>query len=405
MSSTWQHFLTEHEPDMFDLLRELVVIQSGTGNKTGVDLVGKAISKALDGLPLTCSIIHQDQYGDHLIFSTPAAECTNDKKSGKKSGEKSKQNILITGHMDTVFPEDTNFNGYREDDDKVYGPGVIDMKGGLVTTIFAVKALAASGHLADLPIVLLFNSDEEIGSPTSIPILQELATAACCALVTECGGVSGEVVTGRRGKCGYQLDITGRAGHAAFADRSKASSILELAHKTIALEALNDLKSGLVVNVGKVEGGIGPNTVAEHAAALIDTRYTSEADGISLRQEIEQICKEPVQEGTATSLSITNERPVMVPSGRNKKLYRIFKDQADLLKIPVLEEFRPGVSDANTLAGTGLAVLDGLGPVGEHDHSSKEYMIKDSLPQRCRLLAASILELSGPVVLSEKKLP
>ncbi len=386
MSSTWQHFLTAHESDMFDLLRELVCIQSGTGNKTGVDLVGKAISKALEGLPLTCSTICQDRYGDHLVFSTPAAECNN--------GKKGKQNILITGHMDTVFPEDTDFNGYREDKHKVYGPGVIDMKGGLVTTIFAAKALAASGHLADLPIVLFFNSDEEMGSPSSIPVLRELAISACCGLVTECGGMKGEVVTGRRGKCGYRVEVTGRAGHAAFAGRSKASSILELAHKTIALEALNDSKSGLVVNVGKVEGGIGPNTVAEHAVALIDTRYSNEADGISLRQEIEQICKEPVQEGTATSLSITNERPVMEPSGRNKKLFRIFKDQADRLKIPLLEESRPGVSDANTLAGTGLAVLDGLGPVGEHDHSSKEYMIKESLPQRCRLLASSIVELA-----------
>ncbi len=384
MRSTWQHFLTEHESEMFDLLRELVCIQSGTGNKPGVDLVGKAICRALDGLPLTCSTIRQDRFGDHLVFSTPAAK-----------SRKGKLNILITGHMDTVFPKETDFNGYREDEHKVYGPGVIDMKGGLVVTIFAVKALAASGHLADLPIVLFFNSDEEMGSPTSIPVLQELAGCSKAALVTECGGLRGEVVTGRRGKRGYRVEVRGRAGHAAFAGRSKASSILELAHKTIALEALNDSKSGLVVNVGKVEGGIGANTVAAHATALIDTRYYSEADGVSLQREIELLCNKSVVEGTTTALSITNERPGMKPSNRNKKLFRIFKDQADLLNIPLLEEFRPGVSDANTLAGTGLAVLDGLGPVGEYDHSSNEYMIKESLPQRCRLLAASILNLTG----------
>jgi glutamate carboxypeptidase len=312
------------------------------------------------------------------VFTTPAADLDKQK------------NILITGHMDTVFPEDTDFNWYREDADKVYGPGVIDMKGGLVVTIFAIKALAAQGLLTDLPIVLLFNSDEEIGSPTSAPLIRELAKNTCCGLVTECGGLQGQVVTSRRGKRGYRLEVQGRAGHAAFAGTNKASAILELAHKAIALEALNNPVSGVVVNVGTVAGGIGPNTIAEHAAALIDSRYNSERDGTSLQKQIRFISESVTISGTTTSLSVTNERPVMESSKQNRQLFHLFQKQAKQLGISLVEEFRWGVSDANTLAGEGVAVLDGLGPVGEFAHSDREYMVKSSLPERSLLLAATL---------------
>ncbi len=386
MATPVAQFLAGQEQAMFGLLEELVCIQSYSHNKQGVDTVGQAIAASLAGLPLTCTRHRQEQYGDHLVFTTPAAE---QKETGKQQ-----KKILVIGHMDTVFPPESGFNNYWDEGDRVRGPGVIDMKGGLVVTIFAIKALHAAGLLADLPLVLLFNSDEEIGSPSSTLLIKELAPACCCGLVTECGGMNGEVVVGRRGKRGYHLQVHGQAGHAAFAGRDKASAIVGLAHMVLAMEALNNAEAGTVVNVGTVRGGIGPNTVAEHAEAEIDSRYMSEQAGRDLLQQLEKIVATPAVVGVSAELAITHDRPLMQATEGNRKLFQIFAKKAQELDLPLQDEFRSGVSDANTLAGKNIPVLDGLGPIGEHDHSDREYMIKKSLPERTQLLAESLPQVA-----------
>ena len=370
-------YLDQHEADLFVLLRELVEIQSNSHNKAGVDRVGERVSAALADTGLSRRKVPQAELGDHLLFSSPAAK-------------RARRSILITGHMDTVFPEDTPFRDCREEDGRIHGPGVIDMKGGLVVTIFAVRALAAAGLIDEIPLILLFNSDEEIGSPTTIPLLAELAPGIGCGLVTECGGTGGEVVTGRRGKCGYRLLVRGRAGHAAFAGEDKASAILELAHKVIGLEGLNNTKRGLVVNVGMIKGGIGPNTVPEEATALVDTRFTSADDDRELAAAMESLMAQTTVPGTEADLEVTNRRPVMAVTSENRALFALFAETAADLGLVISEEFRSGVSDANSLAGLGIPVLDGLGPVGEFDHSDREYMIRRSLPERTRLLAEAL---------------
>ena len=399
-----KQFFSGHGRDMFALLEQLVRVQSNSLNKPGVDEVGRLVEQALADLPLICRRYQQDDLGDHLIFSTTAAGYgVTDNGKGEVKGK----NILIAGHMDTVFPKDTDFNWYREDADNCYGPGVIDMKGGLVVTIFALRALDTLGLLTKLPLVVIFTADEEIGSPTSTPLLLQQAEYACCSLITECGGIHGEVVTGRRGKRGYHLAVHGRAGHAAFAGPDKASAIVEIARKIPAMEALNNVENGLVVNVGTVHGGIGPNTVAEHAAAEIDTRYCSEEDGLALQKKIEAIAAASHVGGVTASLQVTNDRPLMEATKGNKELFLLFAEQAGKSGIPLAEEFRSGVSDANTLAGAGVPVLDGLGPIGEHDHSNREYMRKSSLIERCRLLAATLPKIGsrfcGQAISSDEK--
>ncbi|WP_457574650.1 M20 family metallopeptidase [Desulfolithobacter sp.] len=371
------------EQDLFSLLRELVLIPSYTGDKPGVDRVGAAIRKRLEGLGLHLETIPVREFGDHLIFRTRASY--------------SQPYILVTGHMDTVFPKESGFNWYREDGPRIHGPGVIDMKGGLVATIGAVQALAAEDLLERLPLVLLFNSDEEMGSPSSLDLIRELARGACCGLVTECGGLSGEVVTGRRGKTGYRLEVSGRAGHAAFAGRNKASAVLELARKIIALEDLNDPARGVVVNVGIIQGGIGPNTIPQQAVARIDTRYATRADGRELAERIQGIASHCTTPGTTARLEITNRRPVLEESGANRALFALAAEQADRLGLEIRREIRQGVSDANTM-GEFIPVLDGLGPIGEHDHSEQEYMLRESLPARTRLLTALLPVLAGKFV-------
>jgi glutamate carboxypeptidase len=299
--------------------------------------------------------------------------------------------LLLIGHMDTVFPVDSPFNWFRDVGQKVFGPGVIDMKGGLVTAVFALRALAACRMLETIPLTFICNSDEEIGSPASTPLIQTEAARSLLGLGFECGGLHGEIVTGRKGKAGYFLSVKGRAGHAAFAGADKASAILELAHKIIALEGLNDTRRQIVVNVGVINGGIGPNTVADAAIAEIDTRFLSAADCVFTAANIFRIAAECSVPGTSAELRQTPSRMPMVQSAVNRELFQVIARQADMLGLPCREELRKGVSDMNTIAEAGIPVVDGMGPVGDCDHCDREYMIRDTLPSRTKLAALGIV--------------
>jgi glutamate carboxypeptidase len=377
MNNPFGDYLRSQEEDQFRFLRELVLTQSYSRNKAGVDQVGGLIAGELAGLPMSCNCIDQIELGNHLLFRTPACDGN-------------RQQILLTGHMDTVFPPDSGFNWYRQEGERVLGPGVIDMKGGLVVAVFALKALHHCGLLAHIPITFICNSDEEIGSPTSTELISCEAEKSLFGMVFECGGVNGEVVTGRKGKTGYLLDVTGRPGHAAFAGSTKASAILELAHKVIAIEQMNSMDRQLVVNVGTVVGGIGPNTVPEFASAQVDIRYISEADGLHCATKLQQITDNCRIAGTSAVLTVASSRKPMEQSAENAQLFSWVAHEAELLGLPLIPELRSGVSDANTIAAAGTPVIDGLGPIGGCDHSSDEYMIKKSLPERT-LLAATAL--------------
>ena len=323
--------------------------------------------------------VRQEKRGDHLVAFSPATE-------------KAAKGILLMGHTDTVFPGGSSFDWYREDERRAYGPGVIDMKGGLVAGIFALKAFHEAGLLEDFPVRFLFNSDEEIGSLSSDPLIIDLAGKSACAFVLECGGIDGGVVTGRKGKMCIRVGLEGGEGHAAFAGADKQSAILELAHKVIALEALNDFSEGITVNVGKIEGGIGPNTVARRAGALVDIRYRSAGSRQFILGKVREIVEDRIGVGVTGRFDIESERLPMPQSEKNRALFQIAADAARRLGIEIREEFRSGVSDANLIASLGVPVLDGLGPMGALDHSENEYMIKTSLAERTKLLVLVLLQ-------------
>ena len=364
---------------MFALLEKMVRIQSGTYNKQGGDQMGRLITSAFQSNTVSCEVMEQDTFGNHLVVRS-LCEKQFDKQ------------ILLSGHMDTVFPEDTEFNWYKEDGTHCFGPGVIDMKGGLVAGIFALKALDNEKLLTKIPVKFFFNSDEEIGSPSSKDHIQKEARNSAFAFVLETGGRNGEIVTGRKGNLSLELNIKGIAGHAAFAGKDKASAIAELAHKIIAFESLNNLDRGISVNVGKVNGGIGPNTVPEHALARIDFRFTEIADKADLEKSISEITKKKNIPKTSSHFAILSSRPPMPVSEQNKKLFKAVQETAASIGFSVSEEFRAGVSDANLIAGEHTPVIDGMGPIGAMDHSEDEYMIKATLLQRSVLLACSLID-------------
>ena len=362
---------------MFRLLREMVLIQSSSYNKKGIDRVVSLIQSSFKNNKVFCNVVEQETFGNHLVV-----------RSFHKVPPRTQ--VLLMGHMDTVFPEDTTFNWYKEDKISSYGPGVIDMKGGLVAGIFAIKALEFAGLLEKIPITFIFNSDEEIGSKSSKKLIENEAKNSAFAFVLEAGGLAGEVVTGRKGNISAKLDIRGKAGHAAFAGKDKESAILELAHKAIAFESLNDHKRGITVNVGKIKGGIGSNTVPENSTAFIDFRFSSVEDKKYLEGKIKEIVKKQHTPGTSSKIEILTGRSPMNQCTANKELFYTVKYVANSLNLPLKEEFRSGVSDANFIAHQNIPVIDGLGPIGGKDHSEDEYMIKESLLQRTALLACSI---------------
>jgi glutamate carboxypeptidase len=293
--------------------------------------------------------------------------------------------------MDTVFPADTHFTWWREENEHVNGPGVIDMKGGLVVGIFALLAIAENALMDGLPVKFIFNSEEEVGSPVSRFMIAEEARKSAMAFVLECGGLQGEVVTGRKGRMGLRLEVSGRAGHAA-GPGNKASAILSLAQHIISLETVNDRQPGVSVNVGQIQGGVGPNSVPDHAWAAVDVRFADRDGERWFQEQLDAIVHSRTMRGTSTKVVVVSSRPLMEQSRGNRSLFRVAAAQAEALKIPILEEFRSGVSDANIIAAQGIPVLDGMGPLGDLDHSDREYLIVDSLVERCQLLAMTIIE-------------
>ena len=293
--------------------------------------------------------------------------------------------------MDTIFPEGSSFNGWRMDEERFYGPGVIDMKGGLIVGIFALKALAALGLLKDLPVTWLFNSEEEVGSPVSRTLFRAEAGRAAMAFVLECGGMKGEVVTGRKGRVGLKLTACGQAGHAAKVVEGKKSAILDLAHAIIGLEGLNGSFAGVSVNVGQTAGGIVPNSVPEEAWAAVDVRFPSAGGFSFIQSHLEALMEKCRAAGMTLAVEIVSRTPFMEATEGNKALYAVIAGEAAKMGLQVETEFRGGVSDANTIAEAGTPVIDGLGPLGAHDHSDREYVIRESLVQRSVLFALSLV--------------
>lgn len=367
------------QTEMFALLEKLVLIQSGSQNKPGLDLMAETLCPLLKDLGLGAEIL-------------PMKSCGNMVRAWNQSSLENR-GILLMGHMDTVFPKDSEFNWYKDQGEIVRGPGVMDMKGGLVTGVFALKALQQLGILDEIPVKVLFNSDEEIGSPNSRKLIEDQARECKAAFVLEGGGLDGQVAVGRKGKMGFELKLEGRAGHAGAAGQDKSSAVLEAAHKIIALEGLNR-HPGLLVNAGVVSGGSVPNAVAREAVIKVDFRYDHPEDESSLKKMMAEIMADSNVPGVTARLETVSSRPAMPATSGIKSLYSLVAGVASRCSQKISPEFRGGVSDANFIAAMNIPVLDGMGPCGDMDHSHEEYIIRQSLPDRALLLASSLLGCS-----------
>ena len=309
--------------------------------------------------------------------------------------------MLLIGHLDTVFePGTVAERPFAARDGRAYGPGVADMKAGLLAGLYALRALETTiGAHSRLPfgrLVFVVNPDEEIGSPASTPVIERVVRERSIdyALVLEEGRANGDIVSARKGVVDIRLRIAGRAAHAGVEPDKGRSAVLEAAHKIVALTALNGRWPGVTVNVGAVRGGTRANVVAEQAELEIDLRATHRAALEQAEAEIRAIAAHTTIPDVTATVELRGHFWPMEKTPATGALVEQAVALAARLGFPLKDAATGGASDANTTAGLGIATLDGLGPVGANPHSRDEYIELDSVVPRTTLLAALLVELS-----------
>lgn len=297
---------------------------------------------------------------------------------------------VLVGHTDTVWPLGTLADmPLRVDEERLAGPGAFDMKGGLVQAVFALQALHDLGLEPWVTPVVLFNSDEEIGSPDSRATVARLARIADRVLVLEPAyGPDGRLKTARKGVMGFEITVVGKAAHAGLAPQEGVSAILELSHVVQRLFTLNDYARGVTVNVGVVQGGTRPNVVAAEAVAQVDVRVPTAEDGRRVAEAI--LGLQPALPGASVQVRLLKSTPPLEFTLRNQRLWQIAQEAAGQLGLALDHATAGGASDGNT-ASQYTATLDGLGPVGDGAHAAHEFVYLRSLAERAALLALLLL--------------
>lgn len=345
---------------MIDLLRELVEIESPTYS-AGVRAVAERVARELERLGARIEVLE----GDHV-----RAELAGEGKP-----------LLLLGHTDTVWPEGTlERMPFRVEDARAYGPGAYDMKGCLVLMLEAIRQAQRRRTLR-----VFLTADEEMGSRTARPHLEQAAHGVAAAFVVEPPSGEGHLKTARKGLGRFHLAVTGRSAHAGTDRAAGASAIEELAHQVLALHALNDESSGLSVNVGVVRGGTTENVVAAEAEAHIDVRVATAADLARAERLLQGL--EPVVPGTSLALSGGWTRPPLERSPGTAVLFAKAREHGRTLGLDLRETTSGGGSDGNLVGALGIPVLDGLGAHGAGAHAPNEHVLIDSLPVRAALLA------------------
>jgi glutamate carboxypeptidase len=300
--------------------------------------------------------------------------------------------ILLMGHRDTVFPKgEAGRRPFTVRDGRAYGPGVADMKAGLVMNVFvaaAFKRFGGSPH----PIKVLITSDEEIASPSSRPVIEREGRAARCVFNSEPGRPTGNVVTGRKGGVFMHCTVAGKAAHSGANFAAGVSAIGELAHKIVQIHALTDLAKGITLNVGLISGGQSVNTTAPSAEGQIDFRYVEPPDREAVMAAIEKIVATSYVPGTTATLTIKGEFLPAVQSAASKALFEIYQGAARQAGLATLQgEFSGGCADSGFTAAVGTPTICGVGPVGGLAHTPEEYLELDSIVPRAQALALAIL--------------
>jgi glutamate carboxypeptidase len=372
-------WLASQKQPMIDLLRDVVNIDSGSFDKQGVDAVGARFEQHFAEYGIETWREPHDVYGDavHGLITKPG------------SNEKP---ILLMGHRDTVFPKgEVAKRPFTIKDNLAHGPGVADMKAGVVINVFVAAALKKF-DAAPCPIKLLITGDEEIASRSSRPIIEREGRAARAVYNSEPGRPTGNITTGRKGGVFMRFEVFGKAAHSGNNFSVGISAIGELAHKIVQIHALTDMDKGITLNVGLASGGQSVNTTAPHAEGEIDFRYIDPADRATIMDAIEKIIATSTVPGTTAKLHINGEFLPLVQDAAAKAMFEAYQAAAvDSGLTTLTGEFAGGCADSGFTASVGTPTLCGLGPVGGNVHTDLEWLDIESIVPRAQTLARAIL--------------
>jgi len=358
-------------------LRELVETESPSDDKAAVDAAAALVAGWVSELGGRVKLHRQRRFGDVLEARFGAA------RSKRKP-------ILLLGHLDTVWPLGTlRQMPWREGGGRIYGPGVLDMKAGVVMALTAVRVLLEAG--VRVPVTLLLNSDEEVGSPVSRAITERLALQSEAVLVLEpAQGLACK--TARNGVGDYRIQVSGVASHAGVDFERGHSAVLELARVLEKVSGFTDLRIGRTVNPGVIGGGTRSNVIAASAWAEVDVRIAKAVDAAKLDRLFRSLrCEDP---GCSLRISGGLNRPPMERKAGTVQLYRQARRLAAELGFDLAEAATGGGSDGNFTAALGVPTLDGLGAVGEGAHAAHEHIVTEHIVPRTALLAAMLV--GGP---------
>jgi glutamate carboxypeptidase len=364
------------QADFVHQLRLLVETESPSHHKAGVDAASHMVSIWLAALGARITMHSQRAHGDILQAEFP--------------GRNKRPRLLLLGHLDTVYELGTLARmPWREHDGYIHGPGIFDMKFGVVQMFFALRALLQIEGSLPGPVTVLLNPDEEIGSPVSRPVTEKLAARHDAVLVFEpSAGPDGACKTSRKGVGHYLLRVEGKAAHAGLDFELGASAILELAQQLPRVAALTDLNRGITVNPGVIRGGTRTNVIAESAEAEIDVRVVSAAQARTLERSLTAL--RPADPRCTLHISGGMNRMPFERTANTLKLYRKARKLAAEIGLDLPEIGVGGGSDGNITANLGIPTLDGLGAVGEGAHAPDERILEREIPRRIALAASLI---------------
>jgi glutamate carboxypeptidase len=363
---------THRADETLDLLRQLVEIESPSTDKAATDRIGSFVAQVARGLGANVTTIPKKQQGDHVLA---------------RWGKEREGQLLILCHLDTVWPLGTLAERpWRIEGERVFGPGCLDNKASAAIILMAMKELREIGQAPSHPVTILFNSDEEIGSRSSRPLIEAEASRAEVVLCMEPALPDGSLKVWRKGTARYTITALGRAAHAGSDHDKGINAIEELAHQVLRLQGMTDYGRGTTISVGWIRGGVRTNVVPDRAQARLDVRVPTVAEGQRIVAAIEGI--QPVLPGARLIVEGGLSRPPMEKSPLTMEPFRRAQEIAADLGLTLTGQGTGGASDANFAAALGIPTLDGMGAVGDGAHSPEEHVLIPSLAERTALMAA-----------------
>ena len=370
------NYFSERQDSILDTIRQLVELESCSREAARLDEIARVVANLATPFADEIELISAPDLGTHV--------------SAKFFGSANEKQLLIIGHLDTVWPVGTleRIPFRITEEGHAHGPGIFDMKSGVAIALEAIRALRDLGIPTRRPVRLLLTCDEEIGSATSRTLIEEAAKNAAAALVLEPPIPGGIVKTARKGVGVFSVRAIGRAAHAGLDPARGVNAIVELAHQVLRLASLNDFSRGTTVSVGVIRGGTTSNVVPAEATARVDVRFTNDSEGARIEEAIRSI--QPVLKESRLEISGGLNRPPMMRTAGNAELFGKARLLAAELGFGLEEGSVGGGSDGNFTSALGVPTLDGLGVDGAGAHADHEHIIISDIPRRAALLARLI---------------